>query len=1041
MVRSADEIKLILYRNLHAYREDKALQVISISSNEFCGMECNLIIQRRPNVLSIVCLHGIVLLGFDQPDKMIDWQLTIHAALGYFGDQKFTISLPNRGKLSPGPATLYLSQDHFAVTTSIPVKVLASWNFHDLARYGNIDEGFAFEASRTASSGGIFVLLTDEGDFIRSAFDAISRRDVHVNSIRQSFESEANIENRPLLTFTNECMDTIEKKSEEQVQGELTKRDIMHFARRTSVINIDDSFTERLDSSFDISTAFLDPMVNRRVSRKASLGQCLTKKSAEEFELKQKRKMSVPNCMTTYCNPQERFSGGHLEDYGVLSEIHDLEKYTSLSYRTDKLKVNGMSIPTHGAITPEELHQRSIKTKDIYIENLKNDNSTGPIREQEYELMAPLTSPHETTNDLTNSQNRKELIRDAEYELMAPLKNSQSSNSQESDGSSSSSGNYHFHTTNSMTLIRDAEYELMGPLAPVQKTNVPPNGPIREAEYELMHPRGTIPCPYRNLPSNSKLMQQRSIDLKNNEVGPVSGPIRDIEYEIMSPQKQDVNLTQSDSDGAKQGSGGSYIDFRKHIMPRDDKKDLFTMLEFGHSAALQNSHDTSPRPLPVSFKLLTPPSSPTHDTPPLRPRPVTCKLQGVSTEDNIPAPFEHSELLLPTQLLTPPSNKSESQVASPYSHAKDEGKISKKSKRKRCVTEPTRTGSPNVLETEAEQKGLLSNKTKNSDGTYMYERKRSLTDPEILKARDKSKVKSSFRKSRKKSANEKRTESISVPQASATNSKMSGFKFKKPRRGSSAKDKMLFGSMRLPKKATLFETTRTYSMVSPPRKISPATLSRYEMCSRSSQDWPMARKPVYHFGDNKKTSFQRPRTGSEYEVVHTNCNKEEQEEKLEGAVGGTVSARGDCFLDVPLPERQSISSTETLDQILSRISLKDQAVDTPDRKSQCSSETGEVLELVMLGTDSLVEECFSESTHERNRKISHSRTLSLPDCSYSPWMAVPQIPVSIISNDEDDHSSTEMKSSDTNENDDNDVDYAEIDFIATQNIAKQNIKT
>ncbi|XP_077998939.1 uncharacterized protein LOC144451910 isoform X2 [Glandiceps talaboti] len=1189
--------------------EPTARETVILSHNNYCGMECSLTIQRLPNVLSIICLQRIILLGFDRQDRMTEWENRIRAGLGYAADHKFTLSIPNRGKLPPGPATLYFSYDHFAITTSVPLKLLGAWQLKDVLKFGHIDEGFAFEANKSCISNcGIFVLLTDRGESIQNVFDSVTKKECStVNTIRQSFESDTtNLENKPLLAYTNKCVISVESTTTDVFeQQELTKRDIIH-SERTSVISTkstdEASSKRRSDQTVDIKDVFSDRKSGSDYcdSRRTSQDETRSRLMGEEYELKQVRKLSVPsNCVSSYTSPKERFSGGHLEDYGVVSEIHKTADYISVTRKMQNMNINDV-IPSANfrtAVTSKDHQdafrtasdpcQRNFKPGGNYLENLKNSNNvvssvrntnnrnnsssvSTAIRDEEYELMAPLAQRHQQQHFNSNQKTENvhsaqtdTLIREVEYELMAPQKfnNSNRTSSHLPNQGNAMSPTHHQHlqgkntaswgnqtnqlhvsNPNSRAHIQDIDYQLMGPAAAKQSQLEPTSLPIREIDYELMLPlskrhntnvtqtglpKTDPPNPYRNLPSNSKIIQARDLGFQarnvvsqthhsqhNTETITNSGPIRETDYEIMSPGKSrptspQIQLNENTQPNYRvPRSTNNFVDFRRHMYndynsPRDNK-DIFTVIEFPGSQSyhnqqvqplLPNRTDSSviPRPRPVSCKLL--------DESIPRPLPVTCKLhiekkKEETKVDVVPVPFEHSQLVLPKtkRVELPSSPKSEDSNGSSNTNTLTRGESSRSSKksflshkRKRCTTEPSRAGSPNTMEnisSEAEVLDPKDNNKKNGDNKGGYQRKRSLTDPESVKHRDKSKTKGSLRKSKKKGNGDKGSDKSASEQNQALNAKdkessstsdessckSSGFKgFKKVRRGSAARDKVPIGSLRLPRKYSLSETSESYGMVGIGFPRSPMHVSRFEKRAQSFLDWPIndARRQQYRQG--RAATFQRPRTGSEYEIVHRNSESPNSEgnsnsEELLGAVGGIGVPKADDntsglqLTSLPtLAERQSqssIGSLDNLEQVLSSISPGVQQ-DTPDRKSQASS-TGDALEQVLLGTDSLVEQCTSGSTQERRRKISHSRTLSMPDCSASPWSVhesavLLQDPNSATIDNHPNGKTIEMNTinskngvrvnhikDNADDDDDDDVSYAEIDFQATQNMAKKN---
>ncbi|XP_070543917.1 uncharacterized protein [Ptychodera flava] len=1199
----ADQVIISLYHDFTTFRDVNSRETLSLSLGDFCGMECSLSIQRHPNVLSIITLQRIILLAFDRRDRMIEWETKIRSALGKVADHKFTISIPNRGKLPPGPATMYFCHNHMAITTSVPVKLLGAWQLQDISRFGNIEEGFAFEANKSSTSGsGIFVLLTDQGQFIKDILDSMVRNDfLPVDTIRQSFESDTNMENKPLLTYTNECAITLETPPEDKFEKqELTKRDIALCERKSIAKSGDVSPKQQ---TFDNHDVYLDHKSRNDCgfAREVLPNASWSTHTAEEYEMKQPRRHCTLSKTSSYSSPKERFSGGHLEDYGVVSEIQKADDY-ALANRMQNLNIsdvaNSSNASTQATVFSKDLDpwnsgntrwtsylgQKILTSEDVLFQNLKNCgkiitpgmnispemadiNTPGSmaIREEEYELMAPFV-PKEQQQRRSNTKQSMDTMDgknyvlpmscDIEYELMSPQKYPKSTTKITNNGNIQEDvwhAKRHHHQQHNVRdtklvddgpqheivysaersdLIRETEYELMAPLvAPSELHPEPARSPVRLAEYEIMLPQskrgnalttkhgsrstaGTSNM-YRNVPTTSRIMHTRAVESREGEVAlekertqpnietvKTAGPMRDTEYEIMVPRKSSLKPHQLKLDLKSELSNydvpsnmTKYADHQNvNINIKDHSvngrnSDIFTVVKFPENSSVKHQSrplspimvDPSvPKPLPVTFKLLTPPSSPTFDEPIPKPLPVTCKLQGVEVNEEdatIPVPFEHSQLVSPntkreelSMAATTDGNHGGSAIL-----ARGDSKSSRKSflshKRKRCTTDPSRAVSPNIVENSlsseadiVESKECNKGKTCDEKG---YQRKRSLTDPDSVKCRDKVKGKGSLRKSKKKGNCEKsdKTENIQLSSlyirdkesssaSDESSSKAAGFKaLKKVKRSSLAKDKVPLGSLRLPRKYSLSETSETYSMVSLQSPKIPCQLARFEKRSQSF-DWP-----GNEFGRQRYQAavFQRPRTASEYDVVFRNGSNSNHTEKqdisteLRGAVGGISEMinKNDNLLKLStlptLAERRSQSSAgsaETLEHVLASISSPNQQ-NNPDRKSQASS-TGDVIEEVMLGADSLVEQCSMDSNQARRRKISHSRTLSMPDCSTNPWtihetaILLQNPSASEVGED------TKTKAIEMNSLGDDSalkyldcaVEYAEIDFHATQKMAK-----
>ncbi|XP_033644319.1 uncharacterized protein LOC117303960 [Asterias rubens] len=182
-----NQIVLKFYKGQDQLLSGKELrrEQIVISAENFCGVESCIRHPKNPFVLTIVCINQIVLLSFACHSDLLDWFYKTHNTLGSVTTIKCKINIPNGSRLRAGPGLLYFHDNHFAITDDVPSQLIGGWSLANLTRYGLIDEGFAFEV-RSDKDGGAFVVLTEQGETLKSHFDAAtyssSNRWSHVSS-------------------------------------------------------------------------------------------------------------------------------------------------------------------------------------------------------------------------------------------------------------------------------------------------------------------------------------------------------------------------------------------------------------------------------------------------------------------------------------------------------------------------------------------------------------------------------------------------------------------------------------------------------------------------------------------------------------------------------------------------------------------------------------------------------------------------------------------------------------------------------------------
>ena len=75
-----------------------------------------------------------------------------------------------------GPVKIHVQNRKFSLTCGVPPKLVHSWNFNDLRRYGPLENGrFCFEGgSRCGKGEGIHILRLDDPQDLQRAFEEAS---------------------------------------------------------------------------------------------------------------------------------------------------------------------------------------------------------------------------------------------------------------------------------------------------------------------------------------------------------------------------------------------------------------------------------------------------------------------------------------------------------------------------------------------------------------------------------------------------------------------------------------------------------------------------------------------------------------------------------------------------------------------------------------------------------------------------------------------------------------------------------------------------
>ena len=75
-----------------------------------------------------------------------------------------------------GPVKIHVQNRRFSLTSGVPPKLVNSWNFNDLRRFGPLENGrFCFEGgSRCGKGEGIHILRMDDPQELQKAFEEAS---------------------------------------------------------------------------------------------------------------------------------------------------------------------------------------------------------------------------------------------------------------------------------------------------------------------------------------------------------------------------------------------------------------------------------------------------------------------------------------------------------------------------------------------------------------------------------------------------------------------------------------------------------------------------------------------------------------------------------------------------------------------------------------------------------------------------------------------------------------------------------------------------
>ncbi|KAJ8978455.1 hypothetical protein NQ317_011055 [Molorchus minor] len=181
----SDCLHLQLYRDSKD-RYKQGQTKASLSLEHFLGLETGFTLDKESNTVAILCQDVVVVLAFDNRERLMQWQVKLSAHLS--DGPHFLVlvsSAPSKSRLPPGPARLHVQERGFCLTTGVPPRVAGQWLISNLRRYGVVEGRFCFEGgSRCIKGEGLYVLLTDQGEEITSTLKAASTGNLHASRRR-----------------------------------------------------------------------------------------------------------------------------------------------------------------------------------------------------------------------------------------------------------------------------------------------------------------------------------------------------------------------------------------------------------------------------------------------------------------------------------------------------------------------------------------------------------------------------------------------------------------------------------------------------------------------------------------------------------------------------------------------------------------------------------------------------------------------------------------------------------------------------------------
>lgn len=178
-----------LYLQLYRDSKDRYKQghtKASLSLQQFLGLETGFTLDKESNTVAILCRDVVVVLAFDNRERLMQWQVKLSTHLGD-GPQFLVLlsSAPAKARIQPGPARLHVQERGFCLSAGVPPRLAGHWLISNLRRYGVVEGRFCFEGgSRCGRGEGLHVLLTDQGEDISTTLKLAAAGQLHTSRRR-----------------------------------------------------------------------------------------------------------------------------------------------------------------------------------------------------------------------------------------------------------------------------------------------------------------------------------------------------------------------------------------------------------------------------------------------------------------------------------------------------------------------------------------------------------------------------------------------------------------------------------------------------------------------------------------------------------------------------------------------------------------------------------------------------------------------------------------------------------------------------------------
>lgn len=105
----------------------------SLSLQHFLGIESGFTLDKESNTIAIICQDVIVVLAFENRERLIQWQVKISTNLGEDLQYSLLIStVPSKAKVPNGSAKMHVQDYKFCLTTGVPPRLAGVWEIAHL---------------------------------------------------------------------------------------------------------------------------------------------------------------------------------------------------------------------------------------------------------------------------------------------------------------------------------------------------------------------------------------------------------------------------------------------------------------------------------------------------------------------------------------------------------------------------------------------------------------------------------------------------------------------------------------------------------------------------------------------------------------------------------------------------------------------------------------------------------------------------------------------------------------------------------------------